>query len=72
MSATFITDFWHKYFRNIRNNWAMENNESTRKPIKGRGIDPSSARRMREERSVQIRKEKRFDRANIERRKVCD
>lgn len=50
----------------------MDNSESARKPAKGRGIDPNSARRVREERAVQIRKEKRFDRANIERRKVSE
>lgn len=48
----------------------MEHSEPSRKPVKGKGIDPESARRNREERAVQIRKDKRFDRANIERRKV--
>lgn len=48
----------------------MEPQEHSRKHVKGRGIDPDAARRSREERAIQIRKEKRFDRANIERRKV--
>jgi len=48
----------------------MQANEQSRKPVKGKGIDPEAARRNREGRAVQIRKEKRFDRANVERRKV--
>ncbi len=48
----------------------MQAAEATRKPVKGKGIDPEAARRSREGRAVQLRKEKRFDRANIERRKV--
>jgi hypothetical protein len=49
---------------------AMNSKEPTRKGAKGKGVDADAARRTREERAVQIRKEKRFDRANIERRKV--
>lgn len=48
----------------------MQASEAPRKSAKGKGVDPEAARRNREGRAVQLRKEKRFDRANIERRKV--
>ena len=35
-----------------------------------KGIDENASRRQREERSVQIRKDKRLDRTNFQRRKV--
>jgi len=43
----------------------------TRKYLsKGKGIDWNQSRRNREEETIQVRKQRRFDRANIERRKV--
>jgi IS5 family transposase len=48
----------------------MESKDSGRKSAKGRGINADAARKTREDRTIQLRKEKRFDRANIERRKV--
>lgn len=37
---------------------------------KKRGFDDNVSRRKREEKSVQIRKDKRLDRANLQRRRV--
>jgi hypothetical protein len=44
--------------------------DPVRKPAKGKGIDSELARRQREEKTVQIRKDKRFDRIHVERTKV--
>lgn len=44
---------------------------TTRKnAVKGRGVDWDLSRRNREDKTVQVRKQKRIDRVNIERRKV--
>lgn len=46
---------------------------TTRKNVvKGRGVDWDLSRRNREDKTVQVRKLKRIDRVNIERRKVCE
>lgn len=46
-----------------------EKTPNNRKPIKGKGVDVDSFRKIRDERQVQIRKDKRIERVNIERRK---
>lgn len=45
-------------------------NPNARKLVKGNGVDSGLSRKARAESSVQIRKDKRVDRANIERRKL--
>jgi uncharacterized membrane protein YgcG len=40
-----------------------------RRSAKGKGIDADASRRTREEKAIQLRKDRRFDRANVERRK---
>ena len=44
--------------------------QAGRKAAKGKGLDREAIRAGKEEKNIQIRKEKRLDRANIERRKV--
>jgi hypothetical protein len=43
---------------------------SSRKATKGKGVDGEVSRRIREDKVVQIRKDKRLDRANLQRRRV--
>jgi hypothetical protein len=43
---------------------------AARKAVKGKGIDSEASRKSREDKGIQIRKDKRLDRANVERRKV--
>lgn len=52
-------------YNSIGTNATRKNNA-----VKGRGVDWDLSRRNREDKTVQVRKQKRIDRVNIERRKV--